>query len=156
MTSIETIARCVILDGDRVLLCGAVRDGHPQYWYLPGGHIEAGETARQAVAREMMEETGVDITVGDCVLVSENHFTQIKTRTAIPVRRHEYTLVFIANSPTTLIESIEPDICFAWIGLKDVALADVRPTSHRDWLAAYTDLFTRGDVPSLRFHVEQS
>lgn len=28
-------------------------------WSLPGGHIEPGETAREAASREIMEETGI-------------------------------------------------------------------------------------------------
>ena len=33
-------------------------------WEVPGGHIEAGETAREAAARELQEETGaIDFTL---------------------------------------------------------------------------------------------
>ena len=53
------------LDGGRVLL---VRRGKPPLmgkWSLPGGMVELGETTRQAVAREIAEECGLTIRVGE-------------------------------------------------------------------------------------------
>lgn len=55
----------VVLDGRRVLL---VRRGKPPAhgkWSLPGGLVELGETTREAVRREIAEECGLQITVGD-------------------------------------------------------------------------------------------
>lgn len=62
MKSIK-VAAAVIYDGDRILSCqrsyGEFKDG----WEFPGGKLEPGETAEQAVVRELHEE--LDVTIGD-------------------------------------------------------------------------------------------
>ena len=48
----------VMLDGNKVLLVQVKSMKGRKIWTFPKGHIEAGETPRQAALREVLEETG--------------------------------------------------------------------------------------------------
>ncbi|MBR2656238.1 MAG: NUDIX hydrolase [Loktanella sp.] len=52
-------AIAVVLHQDRVLLVQRKKAPDAGLWGFPGGHVEAGETALAAAARELAEETGV-------------------------------------------------------------------------------------------------
>lgn len=56
---------CIIIDHPHqtVLLMQRIKDGR-EYYTLPGGKIEPGESPEQACAREAQEETGLTVTVG--------------------------------------------------------------------------------------------
>ena len=58
----------VVVDAEGRLLV-VRRGGAPAAgrWSLPGGRVEPGETVREAVRREVAEETGLDVDVGDLV-----------------------------------------------------------------------------------------
>jgi 8-oxo-dGTP pyrophosphatase MutT (NUDIX family) len=73
-------ARAVVLDlDDRVLLLQArdpVEPSKGEWWELPGGGVEGGESTAAAAARELFEETGLDrVEVGDCVWRHQARFT---------------------------------------------------------------------------------
>ena len=56
-------ARAIVLDEkNRILLVKHNHDGK-EIWMPPGGGIEDGESASEAAAREVMEETGLDVDV---------------------------------------------------------------------------------------------
>ena len=60
-----------IFDGPRVLVIQRGRPPGEGLWSVPGGRLETGETLAQAVAREVLEETGLSVEVGPFVCVLE-------------------------------------------------------------------------------------
>ncbi len=70
---IETLARGVCILGNQVLLCRNRRHGNV---YLPGGHIEFGESGAEALAREIDEEMGCAARVGRFLGCVEHGFDQ--------------------------------------------------------------------------------
>jgi 8-oxo-dGTP diphosphatase len=49
----------VVLRGDQVLLIRRGRPPFRNHWSIPGGKVDHGEPLREAVLREVLEETGI-------------------------------------------------------------------------------------------------
>lgn len=59
----------VIVDEGKVLLVKRKHEPLKGQWSLPGGMVEIGETLETALAREMLEETGLRVDVGPVIEV---------------------------------------------------------------------------------------
>ena len=120
LAGIETIARGVCVVDGKLLLCKA-KGGRTTY--LPGGHIEFGETGREALVREMREETGVAASTGRFLGVVENKFMQHGKPHA------EINLVYSMS-----VDARPEDVCakedwieFEWVSLADLQKANLLP-----------------------------
>ena len=121
---IETIARGVcILDG-KVLLC-LPKDR--SYSYLPGGHIEFGETGREALVREMKEETGLDATAGDLLGVVESSFVQKGEKHCEINLIYEMKIRDQGSGIRDQVKSCEDWICFDWVDCDKIDSVNLLP-----------------------------
>jgi len=59
------VVAAVILRDSRILVCQRRHDdSHSLQWEFPGGKVEIGEKPKEALARELREELGVEATIG--------------------------------------------------------------------------------------------
>ena len=120
LAGIEIIARGVCVQEGKILLCKA-KGGATTY--LPGGHVEFGETGRQALVREVEEEMGVDAETGAFLGVVENAFLQHGKPHA------EINLVYALSLAEGETTAQEDWIEFEWRALSN--LDDLLPEAFR-------------------------
>ena len=65
------VGAIIIKDGKLLMVGNKIR---PEYLYSVGGRIKFGETAEEAVIREVQEETGVQMEIDRLGFVHENYF----------------------------------------------------------------------------------
>ncbi len=134
----ELIARGVIVRNGALLVNRSrnAKTGET-YCALPGGHVDAGENCRETVRRELVEELGANVEVGDLCFVAESVYAG---RHSWDGRRQEVVLYFRANLTSELrtqdgeIVSPESDKSFVWLPLGDLNATNLLPLSFKKWL----------------------
>lgn len=47
-------------------------------WEFPGGKVEPNETIQECIKREIKEELGIDVSVGECLTIIEHQYPQFQ------------------------------------------------------------------------------
>jgi 8-oxo-dGTP pyrophosphatase MutT (NUDIX family) len=143
--NVEVIARGVCVVDGQVLLCHGKT---ASLTYLPGGHVEFRETARQALVREIKEELGRDAEAGRFLGCCEHAFVQKGAPHAEINLIFELTIPGLA--PGAPVEAAEAWIGFRWQPQDKLDEAALEPAPLRklvaEWLKAPGGHFISGDA----------
>ena len=127
---IELLVRAVIEDEGRFLI---THTKGADNLYLPGGHVEPGEGMVHALIRELEEELGVDVLVGEYLGAVEHEWK------AAGVRSQEINHFFVVTSPELLAthapDSREDYIEFTWIPPSEFKVRNLQPAPLRQLLS---------------------
>lgn len=118
------------------------RTSDMNFWALPGGRVEMGEKTSDTLVREMKEETGWTVKVGELVYVAENFFIHEGKN------YHEigfyYKMEFSEDCPliyTSEFEGIEENIyaegvklIYQWVPIESLDEVLLYPSFLRDGL----------------------
>lgn len=107
-------------DTNKVLM---VNNKDNNSWTLPGGAVEDDETLEQAIIREVQEETGLIVKIGDIVSINERFFEEDKVHAIFFTFRAEVIGGNISIQYTDEISKIE------WV---DIKTADEMMPYHRE------------------------
>jgi 8-oxo-dGTP diphosphatase len=78
----------VIVNDDRALIVRRATEPLKRQWSIPGGMLELGEKLRDGLAREVLEETALEVEVGDVLDVFDSIFPDADGRT-----QYHYVLI---------------------------------------------------------------
>lgn len=124
----EACARAIIIYNGKLLVC---KNKSKNYYFFPGGHIEFGEKAEQALKRELKEELDINVSHFLYIGTVENIFKEGR------VRHHEINLVFQADIKKMVSVSKEEHIDFDLIKIKNLKREKIYPLALKNSLAKW-------------------
>jgi len=96
----------IILRDGLVLLGQRIGSHGAGTWALPGGHLEFGETVEQCAAREVLEETGLELREFEAAPYTNDVFAS--------EQKHYVTLFIVSASQQGEPAILEPGKCLGW------------------------------------------
>ena len=126
------ISRGIIVRENKVLVAHAIGYNNT---FLPGGHVEFGESAKDALAREIDEELGVNCVVGNFLGLVEHKW---KNKGIV---NYEINQVFEIQCDELNInqnpKSMESHIEFFWCDANDLESENLQPHPLKDMIKSY-------------------
>ena len=124
----KVAALAVTLSEDQVLLVRRKNEPDAGLWGFPGGHVDLGETALFAAARELREETSV---IGRPLQYLTN--LDVIVRDEYGSIRFHFLLAVVLREYISGVPKAADDVSKAtWVAVDDVLLGKLRCSEHVD------------------------
>ena len=133
----------VVISDGRALL---IRRGGPPLegqWSIPGGMLELGETLVAGVRRELLEETGIEVRVGELI----EEFERITLDAGGKTRYHFVVLDYLCEALRGEARAGSDVTDVAWAAPSELAKYEVSETATRVILKAF-EMAGRGRMES--------
>lgn len=136
--NIHVLSRAVIIDQNHILLCKTL-DLKTNFYFLPGGHVEHGESVESSLLRELMEEAGSSGKIKRFLGCLEYSFEFGANSIC---HNHEYNFIFEVESDNLRMQykvpQLEKQIELVWMPLLKITEIDLRAKPLRnlipEWL----------------------
>lgn len=122
----------VVQVGDKILIDNC--DNAP-FWGYPGGHVELGESTREAAVREVKEETGVDAEIIKNLASIQLFFTREDGKPFHEIGFYYLMKANIEPKDLTIEENDKGKLRkhqFRWVTKEELKNLDVRPTELKE------------------------
>ncbi|MCD7806482.1 MAG: NUDIX hydrolase [Lachnospiraceae bacterium] len=128
-------AAAIIIENECVLFAGNSKE---DYLYSIGGGVHMGETSREAVIREVYEETGVHYEVDRLAVIHENFFNE-NTGSLRGLDCHEIAFYYVMKPRGTIVlnsnsytQGVREEM--HWVPIKDLGKYKAFPVFLKNYL----------------------
>ncbi|MHA1409386.1 MAG: NUDIX hydrolase [Candidatus Odinarchaeia archaeon] len=105
----------ILLEGDSILLIKRAQEPGRGRWSIPGGLVKIGESVKDAIKREMLEETNLTIKVGALADV----FDYIQRDASGKIKFHYVIVDFFVEEYEGVAKPLSDAVDLKWIKLDD-------------------------------------
>lgn len=113
--------------GNRALLVRRARPPLASIWSFPGGVVEIGERLDEAAAREVLEETGLQVEIAEAFDQAE----VIRRDGNGKVERHYVIVVFAGRYISGEVQAGDDADAARWVGLSELSDYELTPDTER-------------------------
>lgn len=124
----------IVLNKEGNVLIGKRKGSHAQFYSIPGGHLDEGETFEEAAIREVKEELDIEIKNPQVVAVTNN------LETFRQEKLHYISIILLAKEFSGTPRIMEPEKCeeIVWVNPRNL------PTPHFDASRRGIDCYLEG------------